>query len=123
MSLLGTFERFLRSLALLSHHATFIILHIIEYVLKPIYFPIFGNALTKLLGRTPNEFLTHAFVNTAMYVCGIKVVGLGTVDHFLFIYFREFKFFCNRKNSKIKIISHISSCNFLKKFLNNSDKL
>lgn len=79
MSALSFLEELLRSLSFLSQIITFIWLHILEYAIRPLYYPIFGSTLTKMLGRTPNEFLTKAFAYTYLEVVNIKAVGLGLV--------------------------------------------
>ena len=79
MSVLITFERFLRTLAFACHMITWIMLHIIEDWFRPLYFPLFGNAINSFLGVDINTWMTYKFAWTLMEVNNIKLVGLGMV--------------------------------------------
>ena len=79
MSFLYELEKFLRSCAFFTHHIIWIFIHIIEYVIHPLYFPIFGKPLEKYLGKYVNYWITSKFATTFLDVVNIKAVALGLV--------------------------------------------
>lgn len=86
MSVFSLIESFLRGIAFLSQLITFILLHIIEYFIRPLYFPFFGEALTNFLKASPNVFLTKTFAVTFMDVYNIKIVPVGLVISFFSLF-------------------------------------
>lgn len=84
MSVFSLIEQMLRGVAFLAQITTFIMLHIIEYAIRPLYYPLFGTMLKNILKREPNEFITQSFAYTFMAVYNIKVVALNDVISFFF---------------------------------------